>query len=95
MTPVEAFELLRERRIEEIAKGRGVAELTTLELADCLRLHGCHIPRFEGDELDATMAVYDWLDTTEGEREIARFRAPGLLPAEGGAGCPSRALSWR
>ena len=66
MTPVEAFALLRERRIGEIAKGRGVAELTTLELAECLRLHGCRIPRFEGDEYDATMAAYDWLDTAEG-----------------------------
>ena len=83
MTPVEAFALLRERRIEEIAKGRGVAELATLELVECLRLYGCRIPRFEGDELDATMAVYDWLDAAEGEREIAQFlqdRGNGTVP---------------
>ena len=82
MTPVEAFALLRERRIEEIAKGRGVAELTTLELIECLRLYGCRIPCFEGDELDATMAVYDWLDA-EGEREIAQLlqdRGNGTVP---------------
>ena len=76
MTPIEAFVLLRERCIEEITKGRGVRELTTLELAEILCLHGCRIPRFEGDEYDATMAAYDWLDTEEGEREIARMLAP-------------------
>ena len=75
MTPAEAFALLRERRIEEIAKGRGVAELTTLELAECLRLHGCRIPRFEGDEYDATMAVYDWLDTAEGDAVLSALVA--------------------
>jgi hypothetical protein len=75
MTPVEAFALLRERRIEEIAKGRGVAELTTLELVECLRLHGCRIPRFEGDEGDATMAVYDWLDTAEGDAVLSALVA--------------------
>jgi hypothetical protein len=83
MSPVEAFALLRERRIEEIIKGRGVAELTTLELTECLRLHGCRIPRFEGDELDATMAAYDWLDTAEGEKEIAQLlqdRGNGTVP---------------
>jgi hypothetical protein len=82
MTPVEAFTQLRERRIEEIAKGRGVAELTTLELIECLRLYGCRIPRFGGDERDATMAVYDWLDA-EGEREIAQLlqdRGNGTVP---------------
>ena len=83
MTPAEAFALLRECRIEGIAKGRGVAELTTLELAECLRLHGCRIPRFEGSEHGATMAVYDWLDTAEGQREIAQFlqdRGNGTVP---------------
>jgi hypothetical protein len=75
MTPVEAFALLRERGIGEIAKGRGVAELSTLELAECLRLHGCRIPRFEGDELDATMAVYDWLDTAEGDAVLSALVA--------------------
>ena len=76
MTPVEAFALLRERRIEEIAKGRGVAELTTLELVECLRLHGCRIPRFaKGDERDATMAVYDWLDTAEGDAMLSALIA--------------------
>ena len=75
MTPVEAFALLRERCIEEIAKGRGVNELSTLELAECLRLHGCRIPRFEGDEYDATMAVYDWLDTAEGDAVLSALVA--------------------
>ncbi len=75
MTPVEAFELLRERRIAEIAKGRGLAELTTLELAECLRLHGCRIRRFADNEHGAMMAVYDWIGTAEGEAEIARFTA--------------------
>jgi hypothetical protein len=75
MTPVEAFELLRKRRIKEIAKGRRVEELTTLELDEILRLYGCRIPHFGGDEYDAMMAAYDWLGTEEGEREVARFMA--------------------
>ena len=73
MTPAEAFALLRERRIDEIAKGRWVRELSTLELVEILRLYGCRIPRFEGDDYDATIASYDWFDTEEGEREFRRF----------------------
>jgi hypothetical protein len=84
MTPIEAFAMLRTRCIDEIAKGRRMEELATLELAEILRLHGCRIPRFGGDEYAATIAVYDWLDTEEGEREVARFMAPALLPAARG-----------
>ena len=84
MTPIEAFAMLRTRCIDEIAKGRRMQELASWELAEILRLHGCRIPRFGGDGYAATVAVYDWLDTEEGEREVARFMAPGLLPAEGG-----------
>jgi hypothetical protein len=74
MTPAEAFALLRERRIGEITKGRPVEELSTLELAECLRLRGCRMPRFEGDEYAATMAVYDWMGTPEGAREITQMQ---------------------
>ena len=86
MTPTEAFAMLRTRCIDEIAKGRRMQELPTLELAEILRLHGCGIPRFGGDEYATIKAVYDWLDTEDGEREIARFRAM-VLPA------PDRAAS--
>jgi hypothetical protein len=41
MTPIEAFELLRERRIQEITQGGGARELSTPELAEVLRLYGC------------------------------------------------------
>ena len=85
MTPIEAFAMLRERCIDEIAKGRRMEELATVELVEILRLHGCRIPRFGGVDHDAIKAVYDWLDTEEGEREIARFMAPALLPAARGA----------
>ena len=84
MTPTEAFAMLRTRCIDEIAKGRRMQELASWELAEILRLHGCRIPRFGGDEYAATIAVYDWLDTEEGEREVARFMAPALLPAARG-----------
>jgi hypothetical protein len=84
MMPVEAFALLRERHIEEIAKGRGVAELTTLELTECLRLHGCRIPRFEGDAYDATMEVYDWIGMTEGDAVLSAFleKSDGVVVVE-------------
>jgi hypothetical protein len=84
MTPTEAFVMLRTRCIDEIAQGRRVEELASWELAEILRLHGCRIPRFRGDRYAATMAVYDWLDTEEGEREVSRFMAPPLLTAERG-----------
>jgi hypothetical protein len=82
MTPIEAFAMLRTRCIDEIAKGRRVEELATAELAKILRLHGCHIPRFGGDEYAAAQAVYDWLDTEDGGRETARFRAMVLPVTE-------------
>ena len=85
MTPTEAFAMLRTRCIDEIAKGRRMQELASWELAEILRLHGCRIPRFGGDEYAATIAVYDWLDTEEGKWEVARFMAPALLPAARGA----------
>jgi hypothetical protein len=85
MTPTEAFAMLRERCLDEIAKGRRMEELASWELAEILRLHGCRIPRFGGDEHGAMVAVYDWLDTEEGEREIARFMAPAPLPTPRGA----------
>ena len=75
MTPLEAFVMLRHRRIEEIAKGREAKELSTPELAECMRRSGCKIPRFVGDGYAVTMAIYDWAGTKEGEREIARFTA--------------------
>ena len=50
MTPIEAFAMLRTRCIDEIAKGRRMEELATLELVEILRLYGCRIPRFDGDE---------------------------------------------
>jgi hypothetical protein len=73
MTPLEAFHVLRERRIQEITQGRGARELSTPELAEVLRLYGCGIPRFEGDGHAATMAVYDWIETEEGKQEMARL----------------------
>ena len=73
MTPIEAFGLLQERCIREIAQGRRVEELASWELAEILRLHGCRIPRFEGDGCAVTASFYDWLDTEQGEAEIARF----------------------
>ena len=73
MTPLEAFVMLRERRIGEITRGRSARELSTPELAECMRRLGCQIPRFGGDGHTVTMAFYDWADTKEGEREIARW----------------------
>jgi hypothetical protein len=84
MTPIEAFALLRTRCIDEIAQGRRVQELASWELGEILRLHGCRIPRFGGDQYAAIKAVYYWLDTAEGEREVARFMTPALLAAERG-----------
>jgi hypothetical protein len=85
MTPIEAFAMLRTRCIEEIVKGRReVRDLSTPELVEILRLHGCPIPRFAGDGYAAIVAAYDWLGTEEGEREIARFMAPALLPGTRG-----------
>jgi hypothetical protein len=66
--------------------------LPTLELAEILRLHGCRIPRFGGDEYAAAIAVYDWLDTEHGERETARVRvdhAASALPPFCGGGWPA------
>jgi hypothetical protein len=75
MTPLEAFVTLRERRIQEIAKGREPKELSTPELAECMRRSGCRIPRFVGEGYAVTSEIYDWAGTIEGEREIARFMA--------------------
>jgi len=50
-----------------------------LEKAELYR----HQHHHEGDEHDATMAVYDWLETAEGEREIAQLlqtRGNGTVP---------------
>ena len=80
MTPLEAFAMLRERRINEIARGREVRELSTPELAECMRRSGCQIPRFVGEGYAVTSAIYDWAGTKEGEREIARFEAMDLSP---------------
>ena len=46
MTPIQAFELLRERRIGEITRGRDPTELASSELLEILRLYGAPIPRF-------------------------------------------------
>jgi hypothetical protein len=82
MTPLEAFVMLRERRIDEIAKGREAKELSTPELAECMRRSGCRIPRFVGEGYAVASAIYDWAGTKEGEREIARFRAMDMLTPE-------------
>jgi hypothetical protein len=85
MTPIEAFAMLRERCIEEIVKKRReVRDLSSPELVEILRLHGCPIPRFAGDDYAAMVAAYAWLGTEEGEREIARCMAPALVPGTRG-----------
>ena len=52
MTPIQAFELLRERRIGEITRGRDPTELASSELLEVLRLYGAPIPRFASAEAE-------------------------------------------
>jgi hypothetical protein len=54
MTPTEAFETLRRRRIDEIVDGRSVYELALAELLEILRLDGVPIPRFENPDAEAS-----------------------------------------
>jgi hypothetical protein len=52
MTPIQAFELLREHRLAEITRGRNITELTDTELLEILRVHGVAIPRFASAEVE-------------------------------------------
>ena len=61
MTPAEAFNLLRARRLEEICRERNSQQLSNVELADVLRLYGYCIPR-----LDSEDAAIAWLDSEDG-----------------------------
>jgi hypothetical protein len=52
MTPIQAFELLREHRLAEITRGRNITELPDAELLEILRVHGVAIPRFASAEAE-------------------------------------------
>jgi hypothetical protein len=64
LTPAEAFEMLRERRVREIMKGRELRQIPTPELLDLLRLEGAPIPIFDNEE-----AALAWHRTASPEYE--------------------------
>jgi hypothetical protein len=85
MTPAEAFEMLRGRRVREIAQGREMREIPTSQLMDLLRLYGVPIPRFESDDAETK-----WLDSEAAEAvlsQVAVTQGNGKLPL-GADGCP-------
>lgn len=58
--------MLRERRIEEIARGRDAREIPTPELNEILRLYGVPIPRFETAEVELA-----WEESEEAEAVLS------------------------